>query len=58
MTNIKVHKGGFVHIDDFRDILDINKISYYTLRVNKDKTLSLKFYDKREKLIKPYGQKA
>jgi hypothetical protein len=54
---IKVDEFGHVFLWDLRDLLDVRKIVYYSLKVNKNKTLSLKFYDKKKKLVRPYGQK-
>lgn len=41
----------------FRDLVNTAKVEFYTLKINKDKTLTIKFYDKGKKLIKPYEQK-
>jgi hypothetical protein len=54
---IVVDDGGFVDIDQFKEYLDVEKIYYYVVKLNKDKTITLKFYDKKKKLVKPYAQK-
>ena len=51
---IKVDKNGIVLLDDFTDLLDIHKVKFYKLKINKDKTITLKFYDSKNKLVKPY----
>jgi hypothetical protein len=47
---------GFINLHDFKDFVDVGRVVYYTLKHKKDGTLTLKFYDKKEKLIKPYGK--
>lgn len=54
---IKVQEDGFVNLDEFKNLLDISLVVYYKLTIKKDKTISLKFYDKNKKLIKPYNRK-
>lgn len=49
---ITVGKGGLVPLETFASFLDVSKIGYYSLKANKNKTLTLKFYDKKKKLIK------
>lgn len=55
--NIKVKEDGFINLSQFKKFIDISKIVYYHLNHNVDKTLTLKFYDKEQKLIKPYKDK-
>lgn len=54
---IKVKENGFVNLDEFKDLIDISKVVYYKLVAKKDKSLSLKFYDKDKKLVKPKSKK-
>ena len=51
--NVKVHKGGFLKLEDFAFYLDTSKVVYYALKPQKDRSIHLKFYDKSKKLIKP-----
>jgi hypothetical protein len=53
---IKVGKDGVVDLKHFKDMVDTSIVVYYSLKVNKDKTLSLKFYNKSKKLVKPYAK--
>ncbi|HEY5234664.1 MAG TPA: hypothetical protein VIJ14_00680 [Rhabdochlamydiaceae bacterium] len=52
-TIVKTDEDGCLSLDSFRDIVDIEKVKYYTLKA-KDGALFLKFYDKKKKLVKPY----
>ena len=54
---ITIQKDGMIPLSTFEKYLDISQIAWYTLKVNKDKTLTLKFYNKSKKLIKPYKEK-
>ena len=56
---ITVHdyRKGFVHIEEFRDIVDIDKVVFNSIRAKKDGTVLLKFYDKKKKVVKPYESK-
>jgi hypothetical protein len=54
---IKVDKNGMVLINNFEELLDVSKVAFYSLRANKDKTLTLKFYDNKKKLVKPYEKR-
>lgn len=56
-TIIKVDSDGAVNLEEFKDWLDINRVVYYNLKHKKDGKLIIKFYDKKRKLIKLYGQK-
>lgn len=51
---ITVEEGGFVNLSDFKDVVDISKVVYYDIKLKKDDTLLIKFYDKRKKLVRPY----
>ena len=53
---VKVHKGGFVYLKDFEGLIDTDKVHSYTIKVNKDKTLTIKFYDDKKKVVKPNGK--
>jgi hypothetical protein len=50
-------KDGFLNLDDLKDIVDVNRVVYYTVKHRKDSTLVLKLYDKKKKLVKPYRNK-
>ena len=53
---ITVDKDGIVLLSCFRDWLDISKVEFYNMKINKDKTITVKFYDKKKKLVKPYRE--
>lgn len=54
MSNIiTVREGGFVYLSDFKDLLDVGKVVSYNIKPHKDGTISIKFYDKKGKLVKP-----
>ena len=38
---------GFVSIDEFKDILDIEKVVYYRVKPKKDKTLIITFMTRK-----------
>jgi len=50
---ITVAKTGLVPVNKFKNLIDISKVTYYSLK-EKDGNITLKFYDKNHKLIKPY----
>lgn len=52
---LTIPSSGFVPIEEFKDLLDISKVMYYSLEVS-DGILKLKFYNKNKKLIKPYKE--
>ncbi len=54
---IKVLRGGFVPLKEFSDVVDIDKITTYSLKVNKDNSITLKFFDLQDKSVRPYGSK-
>lgn len=55
---ITVQEGGFIYVNDFKDLLNIDRVEYYSLKHDKKEgILKVTFYDKRKKPIKPYGQK-
>lgn len=54
---ITIDKEGFVYIEEFRNIVDIDKVVFYSLKGKKDGTIHLKFYDKKKKLVRPYERK-
>jgi hypothetical protein len=51
-----VRNDGFLFIEDFSNFIDIERVVYYSIKANKNKTLKIRFYDKDEKLIKPYAK--
>jgi len=51
---VTVKPGGYLYLTDFADLVDVSKVVFYRFKENKDKTLTLKFYDKKKKVIKPY----
>ncbi len=63
MPNIKtvkktvhVDEQGGIPLESFSFFIDTTKVYKYQFKKNKDGTLTLKFYDKKGKLVKPYGQ--
>jgi len=52
---IKVTKEGFVNIKDLKNLIDISKIVSYSVKEDKG-NIKLKFYDKGNKLVKPYKE--
>lgn len=55
--SIVVRRGGWIHLTDLSDFVDIDKVVSYSIKLNKDKTATLKLYDKNKKLVKPYVKK-
>lgn len=49
---IKIDSWGRIPLYSFRDWVDIYKVEYYSIKINKDKTLTVKFYDKKRKKLK------
>jgi len=47
---------GRISLYEFIDLIDIDKVEFYSIKLNKNKTLTLKFYDKKRKLLKLYGK--
>jgi hypothetical protein len=54
---IVVNKDGYIPLEYFKEMLDISKVAWYAIKVRKDESLVIKFYDKRRKLIKIKGLK-
>jgi hypothetical protein len=54
--SIKVDKDGMVMLSAFYDWLDISKVKFYNVKFNKDGTITIKFYNSKKKLVKPYAQ--
>jgi hypothetical protein len=54
LKKILIHVGedGFVSLNHFTDCIDIKKVKYYSVKLNSNQTLTLKFYDKNKKFIK------
>lgn len=53
IKSIVVPKDGYLSLEEFKDLIDIVKVKHYSIKVNKDKMLTIKFYDKKKKLIRP-----
>ena len=53
---ISVDDSGYIMVSQFSGLLDITKVEYYSLDLNSDNTLTLKFYDLEKRLIKFYGK--
>lgn len=51
---ITIPESGFIPLDYFKYLLDISRISFYTVK-HKDGALIIKFYDKNHKLLKLKG---
>ena len=49
---VTVDKDGTIPLEAFAELVDISKVAFYKFKVLKDKTISLKFYYKKKKLIK------
>ena len=54
---IKLDSKGRFSLKDIEDLIDTTKIEFYAVKLKKDKTIVLKFYDKKRKLVKPNVQK-
>lgn len=55
---IKTDENGSFSLEDLIDLVDINKVKYYTVKHNKkENCITLKLYDKNKKLIRPYVKK-
>jgi hypothetical protein len=47
----------YFNIEDFKDVINIKKVAFYSLAPNpKEGVFTIKFYDKKKKLVKPYGK--
>lgn len=53
---LSVNKDGTVYLKNFEKYLDINEVKFYNLKYNKDNSITLKFYDGKKKLVKPYAK--
>lgn len=54
---ISIDKDGFMKLNDFYSLIDVNKVEYYIVESHLyDGTALIYFYDKNKKLIKPYKQ--
>lgn len=49
---IKLDSKGRFPLQELEGFIDITKVDSYSVKLNKDKTLTLKFYDKKKKLVK------
>lgn len=54
---IKVDEFGYIELSSLKEYVDINKVEFYKMKVKKDKSIHIKFYDGKKKLVKPYGRK-
>lgn len=43
----------YFDIEDFKDIVDIDKVQWYNVEENGDGSMTITFYDKDKKQIKP-----
>lgn len=48
---VTVGKDGFISLEIFNEFIDIKKVKYYDLKMNEDKTITVKFYDKDKKKL-------
>jgi len=55
---IKVDQFGILELSQLSAMLDIEKVAFYSFRKNKNKTITLRLYDSKRKLIRHYGSKA
>jgi hypothetical protein len=49
---VTADKNGMILLKDFTEFLDMSKVKFYSLKINKDKAISIKFYDNEKKVIK------
>jgi predicted RNA-binding protein with RPS1 domain len=54
---VHLDEHGRLNLDDIRDLVDLKDAVYYRVKANKDKTITIKFYNKKRKLIKLCGKK-
>jgi hypothetical protein len=47
----------YILLKDFKDLIDVNKITHYRIKSKKGGPLTIRFYDKNKKLVKPYESK-
>lgn len=52
-TTITVYDNGFLILNDFKNVLDIEKVAYYDLIAKEDGSAMMFFYDRKKKLVKP-----
>lgn len=52
-VTVTVGEDGFIPLETFKDFVDITKVKYYDFKINKDKTVTVLFYDKNKKKVKP-----
>ena len=52
---ITVPKSGLIPLEALEKLIDISKVMYYDVK-EKNGIVTLKFYDKNKKLVKPYGE--
>jgi hypothetical protein len=46
-------KNSYFELNDFSDIVDVKQVKYYEVLALDNGTLSVKFYDENQKIIKP-----
>lgn len=51
---LTLSKDGSFPLNKLKDLIDVSKIVSYNLSIE-GSNLKIKFYDKNEKLVKPYG---
>ncbi len=57
---IKVKSDGvqfYLDLEDFEDFVDTEKVDSYSIKSRTDGSLVVKFYDKKNKVIKPNAKK-
>jgi len=56
IINIKVENGeGFINLEDFRDIIDIERIESFQMKPGKDYGIEFTFYDILNEQVFPYA---
>lgn len=53
---IKVNKDGFVKLDQFRELLNVDKVVYYKITQLElpEGSFTIRFYDKKKRIVRPY----
>jgi len=54
---VKVDRDGGIAMNHFVGWINVDRVKFYSVKSNKDKTLTVKFYDKNRKLVKPNERK-
>lgn len=50
---VSTDERGFIRLDAFSGWINTGKVKYYSMDINEDRTVTVKFYDKNKKLVKP-----